>query len=188
MISIWKSEGFKGLFSGFTATIARDAPFSGLYLMFYNKAKDVINKGILCTKVLFFSNLFSVFSHLLFTSSIIPFTSDQRYAVSCVLFYIFISLGFDDTKYKANLHFVCGLSAGILASVVTQPADVIKTQMQLYPFRYKNTIDCVFVVVKNNGFLGLFRGTLPRCIRRTLMAALTWTVYESVMEQLGLKV
>jgi len=140
LVSIWKSEGLKGLFSGFAATIARDAPFSGLYLMFYNKAKEVANHG------------------------------------------------FGEMKYKANIHFVCGVSAGILASLATQPADVIKTQMQLYPFRYKNTIDCVVVVVRNNGLLGLFRGTLPRCIRRTLMAALTWTVYESVMQKCGLKV
>ena len=83
---------------------------------------------------------------------------------------------------------MCGISAGVLASVATQPADVVKTQMQLYPFRYKSTVDCVIIVVKNNGPSGLFRGTLPRCIRRTLMAALTWTVYESVMQRLGLKV
>ncbi|XP_065065775.1 mitochondrial glycine transporter-like [Rhopilema esculentum] len=140
LVSIWKSEGVKGLFSGCAATVARDAPFSGLYLMFYNKAKELSRKG------------------------------------------------FGEKELNTNLHFMCGISAGVLASVATQPADVVKTQMQLYPFRYKSTIDCVIIVVKNNGPSGLFRGTLPRCIRRTLMAALTWTVYESVMQRLGLKV
>lgn len=32
--------------------------------------------------------------------------------------------------------FSCGVSAGILASLVTQPADVLKTKMQLYPNKF----------------------------------------------------
>jgi solute carrier family 25, member 38 len=32
---------------------------------------------------------------------------------------------------REAVHFVCGLLAGALASLVTQPADVVKTRMQL---------------------------------------------------------
>ena len=35
-------------------------------------------------------------------------------------------------------YFSCGIVAGCAASVVTQPADVIKTHMQLYPNRFAN--------------------------------------------------
>lgn len=138
LVSIWKYEGLKGLFSGCAATVARDAPFSGMYLMFYTKAKEVGKKAI------------------------------------------------GDQELTAHMHFICGLSAGLLASAITQPADVIKTQLQLYPYRYKGTLDCIAVVCKNNGINGLFRGMLPRCIRRTLMAAMSWTVYEALMGYLGL--
>jgi len=34
------------------------------------------------------------------------------------------------------VRFSCGVVAGICASVLTQPADVIKTKMQLYPDQY----------------------------------------------------
>jgi solute carrier family 25 protein 38 len=34
------------------------------------------------------------------------------------------------------LHFSCGVTAGMMASLITQPADVLKTHMQLYPKRY----------------------------------------------------
>jgi solute carrier family 25 protein 38 len=39
--NIVRQHGVKGLFQGFTATAARDAPYAGLYLVFYEKGKEV---------------------------------------------------------------------------------------------------------------------------------------------------
>ncbi|KAK2742691.1 hypothetical protein FQN57_005146 [Myotisia sp. PD_48] len=36
---IVRSEGFRGLFSGFGATAVRDAPYAGLYVVFYEQSK-----------------------------------------------------------------------------------------------------------------------------------------------------
>jgi solute carrier family 25 protein 38 len=36
---IVRTEGFRGLFSGFGATAARDAPYAGLYVLFYEQLK-----------------------------------------------------------------------------------------------------------------------------------------------------
>lgn len=44
--SIYRSEGHRGLFSGLTATLLRDAPFSGIYLMFYNQTKNIMTHGM----------------------------------------------------------------------------------------------------------------------------------------------
>ncbi|XP_061051273.1 mitochondrial glycine transporter isoform X2 [Eubalaena glacialis] len=44
--SIYHSEGYRGLFSGLTATLLRDAPFSGIYLMFYNQTKNIVLHGL----------------------------------------------------------------------------------------------------------------------------------------------
>lgn len=44
------------------------------------------------------------------------------------------------------IHFSCGLLAGVFASVVTQPADVIKTKMQLYPGRYQTILQVMLFI------------------------------------------
>jgi hypothetical protein len=36
---IVKTEGFKGFFAGFGATAVRDAPYAGLYVLFYEESK-----------------------------------------------------------------------------------------------------------------------------------------------------
>lgn len=40
---------------------------------------------------------------------------------------------------------------------------------------------------QEHGVAGFFCGAVPRCLRRTLMAAMAWTVYEQLMAQMGLK-
>ncbi|XP_006611570.1 mitochondrial glycine transporter-like isoform X2 [Apis dorsata] len=90
-------------------------------------------------------------------------------------------------KSSAPIHFSCGILAGIFASTVTQPADVIKTKMQLYPNEFKNVRNAVFRIYKKYGMLGYFKGIVPRILRRTLMTAMAWTVYEEVTKFMGLK-
>lgn len=42
--SIWHKEGLSGFFKGFTATCMRDAPYAGLYVLFYEQSKVVVPK------------------------------------------------------------------------------------------------------------------------------------------------
>lgn len=93
----------------------------------------------------------------------------------------------NDTSNLPAVNFACGLVAGMFASVVTQPADVVKTQMQLYPQKYGSPMKAVMHVYEKDGFDGFVRGIVPRTIRRTMMAALAWSVYEEVIRRCGLK-
>ncbi|XP_035635131.1 mitochondrial glycine transporter B-like isoform X2 [Oncorhynchus keta] len=136
--SVCETEGPRALFSGLTATLLRDAPFSGIYVMFYSQAKK----------------------------SLPPEVSSSPYA----------PLG----------NFGCGVMAGVLASVVTQPADVVKTHIQVSPSHW-TTKDAIRYIYTEHGLRGFFRGAVPRSLRRTLMAAMAWTVYEQLMARMGLK-
>lgn len=91
------------------------------------------------------------------------------------------------TQLAAPLHFSCGLVAGLMASAVTQPADVIKTKMQLYPEKYGNVLAVMSHIQRKYGMQGYFKGLVPRMLRRTLMAAMAWTVYEQMMRGMGIK-
>ncbi|XP_006869187.1 PREDICTED: solute carrier family 25 member 38 [Chrysochloris asiatica] len=137
--SIYRNEGHRGFFSGLTATLLRDAPFSGIYLMFYNQTKNTVPQDQLNTVLTPFVN------------------------------------------------FSCGIFAGILASLVTQPADVIKTHMQFALVKFRWIGQAVILIFKDYGLRGFFQGGVPRALRRTLMAAMAWTVYEGMMAKMGLK-
>lgn len=93
----------------------------------------------------------------------------------------------ESSTFGPYVRFSCGVVAGIAASLITQPADVIKTKMQLYPDKFQSVPQVVAYVYKKYGGQGYFKGLLPRMIRRTLIAAMSWTVYEQMMKSMGLK-
>ncbi|XP_077286598.1 mitochondrial glycine transporter B-like isoform X2 [Arctopsyche grandis] len=137
---IWRVEGPRGLYCGLGPTLARDAPFSGLYLMFYTQGKKAIPEEWL-----------------------------------------------QSPTQASALHFSCGVASGVLASVATNPADVIKTRMQLFPDRFPSVLSAAIYVQQTHGMTGYLSGIVPRMLRRTLMAAMAWTVYEEITRSMGLK-
>ncbi|XP_014260510.1 solute carrier family 25 member 38-A-like isoform X2 [Cimex lectularius] len=136
---IYQHEGLRGLTCGLFPTVVRDAPFSGIYLMFYTQLKKAMHPELL------------------------------------------------KNEYQAPVQFSCGVVAGILASLVTQPADVIKTKMQLYPHLYPNIQSVILHLHRQYGSRGYFKGLAPRMLRRTLVASMAWTLYEQVTRAIGLK-
>ncbi|KAM8825442.1 mitochondrial glycine transporter A-like [Synchiropus picturatus] len=90
-----------------------------------------------------------------------------------------------ESHYAPLANFACGVLAGVLASLVTQPADVVKTQVQVNP--QLRTSEAVRIIYTEHGLQGFLRGAVPRSLRRTLMAAMAWTVYEQMMARIGLK-
>ncbi|XP_051904785.1 mitochondrial glycine transporter A-like [Hippocampus zosterae] len=135
--SVCRTEGPAALYSGLMATLLRDVPFSGIYVMLYSQMKTNLPN----------------------------------------------ELGVSAFAPLAN--FSCGVLAGVSASLITQPADVVKTLVQVNP--RLSTVDAVRYIYVEHGLEGFLRGALPRSLRRTMMAAMAWTVYEQMMAYLGLK-
>lgn len=129
---IYRKEGVRGLYSGLVPTLVRDAPFSGIYLVFYLQAKRFVPQRL------------------------------------------------KESSTVVATNFACGLVAGLLASGVTQPADVIKTQMQLCPTKFTSISRTILLIAKEEGVVGYFRGLVPRMLRRTLVTAMAWSFYEQI--------
>lgn len=45
------TDGLRGMFRGFTATAARDAPYAGMYMAFYEKGKDILGESLIVVLV-----------------------------------------------------------------------------------------------------------------------------------------
>ena len=148
LASILRAEGVRGLARGLGPTLARDVPFSSLYLAFYDLLKKKVRSPSLLTP--------PPQSH-----SWVPGWSPEA------------------------VHMASGLGAGLLASLVTQPADVVKTRLQLGS--EVRAAAAVSALYREAGLRAFAAGLAPRMLRRSVMAALAWTVYESIITSLKLK-
>lgn len=117
---------------------------------------------------------------------------DWKFINFASFIYVFLLVFIVDLSWvnekNTEIHFMCGINAGLMASLVTHPFDVVKTQMQLYPHRYRSTGHCIAVIFTQQGYKGFLRGLTPRCVRRTLISALSWTVFEEIMKRMELKI
>lgn len=67
-------------------------------------------------------------------------------------------------------NFSCGSVAGAIGATAVYPIDLVKTRMQNQrkvaqgEVLYKHSLDCFGKVIRNEGFLGLYRGLLPQLV------------------------
>ncbi|EDW63535.1 mitochondrial uncoupling protein 4C [Drosophila virilis] len=85
------------------------------------------------------------------------------------------------------LRFASSMVAGLVASVLSNPADVIKSRMMNQPIDengkglyYKNSVDCVVKLVRDEGFLNLYKGLIPCWLRLGPWSVLFWLSVEQL--------
>ena len=103
-----------------------------------------------------------------------------------------------------------GCGAGAVASAVTAPLDRVKTRLQTQRFanaqpiyheaakacpkakaivqsklKYNGLVDAFQTIVKEEGFVGLWRGLAPRMMTHTPAVAISWTTYETAKKWLS---
>ncbi|KAG2447851.1 hypothetical protein HYH02_007307 [Chlamydomonas schloesseri] len=170
--TIVKTEGVRGLFRGVWPTVLTNAPYSGLYYMFYTRLKE--------------------------------------------------SLSGED-RPQALVNFTSGVVAAVASTLLTQPADVVRTRIQLglgvgataaaaatttttatagaaagsaaagagaaAAGAGASAWGTLLTAVRQQGPSALMTGAAPRILKRTTQTALVWTMYEELVPritQLGL--
>lgn len=75
---------------------------------------------------------------------------------------------------------LCGGLSSCLATVVVQPFDAIRVNMQVNDQNLK-ILDAYQKIVNKKGWNGLFVGSIPRICRKGVQGVLTWTLYEKML-------
>ncbi|XP_016979401.1 mitochondrial uncoupling protein 4C [Drosophila rhopaloa] len=90
------------------------------------------------------------------------------------------------------LRFLSSMCAGFTASVLSNPADVIKSRMMNQPvdengknLYYKNSIECIRRLVREEGALTLYKGLMPTWFRLGPFSVLFWLSVEQLRQWEG---
>ncbi|CAL9707606.1 unnamed protein product [Knipowitschia caucasica] len=79
-----------------------------------------------------------------------------------------------------------GATAGAASVFGNTPLDVIKTRMQgLEAHKYKSTLDCAVKIMRHEGPVAFYKGTVPRLGRVCLDVAIVFIIYEEVVKVLN---
>lgn len=82
------------------------------------------------------------------------------------------------------------LIAAISATIITQPADVLRTRIQLGMAGTVTatggavSLKLIQKIAAEQGMRGFFAGAPPRMIKRTIQTSLVWTLYEELLPRL----
>jgi len=150
---IHRREGVRGFFSGVGATTVRDAPYAGLYVLFYEEGKKILTKVVRDSP---------------------PAVVETGSGVERAMM---------SSRRAAVINFASGLFSATLCSIISNPFDAVKTRIQLQPRKYRNMVSGAVLMVREDGFRSLFDGLALRMSRKALSSALAWTVYEELIRR-----
>ncbi|KAF2234619.1 mitochondrial carrier [Viridothelium virens] len=158
---ILRTEGVGGLFKGWGATAIRDAPYAGLYVVFYEEGKRRLAS-------------LSAFGGLHEDGGDAEGWSGRRREGMTA-------------KASASINFVSGILAAALATAITNPFDAIKTRLQLMPAKYGNMLSAARTMLREEGTRSFMDGLGLRIGRKAVSSALAWTVYEEAIRRAEMK-
>ena len=95
---------------------------------------------------------------------------------------VFKSMLLQTDYFKDNLttHFTASLGAGTVATILTQPFDVLKTRaMNAKPGDFKNPLELITTTAKQ-GPMTFYKGFVPAWVRLGPHMILTFTFYEQL--------
>ena len=182
LYTIARKERLRGLFSGLTPAIVRDAPYSALYMLLYLKTREALGRVFgLQSK----SQVGQKASAASYTPTDNKKETEKNQPAANLL-------GKSPESKKAlsmAINFASGGFGGGIATFLTQPQDVIKTRMQLSRHtigrqdKYASVRATAYRIFKEEGIYGFFRGASPRFLKRCLGSAITWAIYEEIVVQ-----
>jgi len=95
----------------------------------------------------------------------------------------FISSGLLNDGIKC--HLASAVIAGITATLVASPVDVVKTRFMNSPNgKYKGALDCAIRTARSEGVLAFYKGFNASCMRLVSWNIMLWLSYEQIKIQI----
>lgn len=157
LVTILNQEKLRGLYKAYGATVLSFGPMSAFYFMFYEYFKGFFVRNDAKTYI-------------------------QRVKKEEVDKLREMKL---DISFSQSL--VCSALAGALASLITNPLDLVKLRMQVQraseSYRtdkavYKNLAQGIQLIAKTEGVGGLYKGSIARALYHTPTTAISMSILE----------
>merc|ERR1719159_1600813 len=95
----------------------------------------------------------------------------------------------DDAAKKQNPLYngAAGYIAGCGSVLLTQPQDCVKSRMQGEEGKklYKGTVDCFMQMLKNEGPMCFFAGSIPRMVQVGMTTGISFAIYPLIGKALN---
>jgi len=97
-----------------------------------------------------------------------------------------VSLKNEKGELPWNRAFVAGALAGSTETVINCPFEVVKVRMQAKENKglYKSTLDCASKLLKQEGFIGLYRGAEPQLWRNAVWNGIYFGIIGTVRQMM----
>ena len=155
---VLRTEGLRGFFTGAGATALRDAPYAGLYVLFYEQAKVRLGAQLDAVR--------QAAAGVDGSGGAFVVDSGQQQL---------------SMRVAAPVNFASGVLAAGAATALTNPFDAVKTRLQLRPKEYGNLWRATLRMVGEEGVKSLFDGLALRMARKAMSSAIAWTLYEELV-------
>jgi len=165
LVTIARTEGVRGVYRGYGATVASFGPFSAIYLSGYEQFKALATNIVEKRRIIRREARHEATSRAQSDAS-------SRGGTVELPFYAYA---------------LSGAAAGGVASVLTNPLDLVKLRLQVqrgtsgtFTFGYRNVLHGLLTLVKQEGVKALFKGATARCAFHIPSTALTIAMFDSL--------
>jgi solute carrier family 25 citrate transporter 1 len=90
----------------------------------------------------------------------------------------------NEKNLPATINLFAGAFAGSVSTLINTPLDTIKTRQQKHGQK-ETTAEIIRGIYREGGILKFWAGVIPRMVRVAPGQAITWAVYEKVIEIIG---
>lgn len=174
ILTIARTEGVRGVYRGYGATLASFGPFSAIYFSGYEQCKQHFGPFFIAAKQKREGTHNAVADSSASSSASVASASPPPPEAD---------LGFLGFAF-------CGGFAGSIATVLTNPMDLVKLRMQVqrgnsgFTFGYRNMMHGLQCIVAQEGPAALFKGAAVRCAFHIPSTALTIAMFDSIRAHL----